>query len=395
MPPLPSWNEQRLVASDGTAAAWFGSGVATTGRTAFVSSMNATVDGSASRGAVYVFQQNGKFWTQVQKLTGKDGSAGDMFGVSLALRGDLALVGAPYASDDGHTWQGIVHVFRRTPGIREWRQTRMLRPNDGMPFGTFGMAVETNGAFAFVNAGGASNTAGQFVPRSIYVFRRDTATGDDWTQTQELFSPIAQSTPDAFGAAIAVSKDTLLVGARTTTVDGSIGAGMAYVYQLVGGQWVLAAKLGAPDAAVRDNFGTSVAIDGDTLLIGAQGAVSDGGQGAVYRFDRSGGRWRFVQKLTSPDPQAIALFGSMVRLRGNTALVGAYGVNGYRGAAYVLRNGVTRMFMPVARLAASDAVSGDVVGYYGDLADSGAVIGSYTKSVGGNSKQGAAYFFIE
>src|SRR5207244_2622086 len=131
---------------------------------------------------------------------------------------------------------------------------------------------------------------------------------------------------------VAVSGDTALVGAYGDN------HGSVYVFTRAGGVWTQQAKLTASDGAVGDVFGYNVALSGDTALVGARNANAQ--QGAAYVFTRSGGVWTQQQKLTAGDGVAQDHFGRGVALSGDTALVGASGddvgaANTSEGSAYV------------------------------------------------------------
>lgn len=385
------WIEQKALASDGTPLARMGSWVAISGTTALVSARNASVDGHPSTGAVYAFEKSTGGWHQVQKIVGTGSEAGDQFGTAVALHGNIALIAAPNATVDGRLWQGAVYVFVRKPGSRAWAQVQMLTASDGVRFGVFGTAVAFHGEYAFIGAGGA-NTHGEYLPRKVYVFRSASRTGDKWAQVQILENPAPADVTSSFGAALAASADLLLVGARSATLGGNIGQGIVYPYRLHDGIWSQDGKISDPHGAARDNFGVSVALQGYTALIGAQGAVVGTNQGAVYRYEFQDDGWQLVQKFVPIDGVSSALFGASVSFSGDSALVGAYAEKDYRGAAYLfeLKSGV---FVQTQRLAASDGSAGDVFGYYAALDGASAVVGAYTKKIGQNVQQGAVYFY--
>ena len=147
---------------------------------------------------------------------------------------------------------------------------------------------------------------------------------------------------DFFGYSVALAGDTALVGACDRTIGGNTYQGAAYVFVRSGGTWAQQGALTASDGAAHDGFGSSVALDGDTALIGAPGhQVGDNGaQGAAYVFVRSGGTWSEQGgALTASGGAASDWFGSSVALDGDTALIGAsaarVGDNAAQGAAYV------------------------------------------------------------
>jgi hypothetical protein len=159
-------------------------------------------------------------------------------------------------------------------------------------------------------------------------------------------------------------------------------------YPLMVDPWIQQAKLAASDGAANDYFGTSVALSGDTAVIGAPGHASN--QGAAYVFTRRGGAWSQEAKLAAFDGAADDFFGTSVAVRDsdNTAIIGAYGQAGSRGAAYVFtRSGDTWSLQ--AKLTASDSAPGDQFGRSVVLSEDTAVIGAYYRAV----RQGATYVF--
>src|SRR4051812_45389779 len=168
---------------------------------------------------------------------------------------------------------------------------------------------------------------------------------------------------DNFGDSVALSGDTAVVGAAWDDHAGGINAGSAYVFVRSGPPgnevWTEQAKLTASDAAANDRFGTSVALSGDTAVIGANSAswsVSQPDAGSVYIFVRVGGVWTQQAKLTNPDPAVDQEFGDTVALSGDTVIVGTHldhvGGSYWAGSAYVfVRSGT--VWTQQARLTAS------------------------------------------
>lgn len=388
-----SWAEQKVYAEDGNPQAWFGSAVAISGDIALVGAKNTTVGGQEHQGVVYVFKKVGGVWKQAQRLTASDGRTGDQFGYSVAMFGNLAIVTAPYVAIDGRTWQGAAYAFRYTGG--KWIQVQKIVANGGQVFDTFGTLVSMNASWAFISAGGSSGSGGT-VSYRVIVFRYSAGqAGGEWTQRSVLDAPDPADRTSAFGTAIAISGATAVVGSRTATLNGQPGQGAAYVYAYRRpGRWVLATRLVADDGVARDNFGVSVALDGSEALVGAYGAAINGneGQGAIYRFKRTGSQWAQTQKFVAKDGSAASLFGSSMSLLGKRLLVGAYAVGNYRGAAYMFALSAGQ-WQQMKRLQASDGASGDVFGYYSALSKTEALVGAYGATIGSNPKQGAAYFF--
>jgi hypothetical protein len=248
---------------------------------------------------------------------------------------------------------------------------------------------------AFFGAGGA-NHAGQYIQRTVHIFRRRTVSANAaWTENQVFDSPLPDDLTSSFGASLAVSEGIAVIGARAANINGNAGQGMIIVCELTDRTWHMTNKLTASDGAARDGFGVSIGLIGRTILVGAPGATIDGNvsQGAVYCLQKLSSRWSETQKLTASAGPGFALFGASVSLTRNVVLIGAYAANGYRGAAFLFRK-QGRTWVGTDKFVASDAAPGDVFGYYTALqGGTTALIGAYTAKINGQAKQGAAYFF--
>jgi hypothetical protein len=229
-----------------------------------------------------------------------------------------------------------------------------IRPSDPGASDHFGGAVDVDGDTIVVGAVGDDD--GALDSGSAYVFTRS---GITWTQEAKL-TAAAPAAGDHFGNAVGVSGDTIVVGARWDDDDGS-----AYVFTRSGITWSIQAILTADDAAADDLFGYSVAIDGDTIVVGAPSDDDDGDlSGSAYVFTRSGTTWTQEAKLTADDAAAGDLFGRDVGLSGDTIVVGAHGDDddgALSGSAYVFTRSVTT-WTQEAKLTADDAAAADEFG---------------------------------
>jgi phage baseplate assembly protein gpV len=227
-------------------------------------------------------------YLQRAKLTAGDGTAGNEFGVSVSINGDTMVVGAHVV--DAYT--GSVYVFTRdTAGdlASRWTQVAKLTAGDGTAGDWFGESVSINGDTMVVGAHGADAYTGY-----AYVFTRDTA-GDltsGWTQVAKLTADDG-AVEDYFGSSVSIDGNTVVVGANGDD-DNESSSGSAYVFtrttagDLASG-WTQVAKLTAGDGAVNDYFGVSASIDGDTVVIGAHGDDDDvkgDDSGSAYVFAR-------------------------------------------------------------------------------------------------------------
>jgi hypothetical protein len=334
-----TWTQQqKLVASDGAAGDEFGFSVALSGDTALVGAPYSDTAGNRNLGTVYVFVRIANQWQQQQKLMAADGTAGSQFGAAVALSGETALVGAfgDFARQRGKGIgllpQGSAYVFVRGGGT--WIQQAKLTASDGAAGDFFGGSVALSGDTALVGATydlvGANADQG-----SAYAFVRS---GNTWIEQVKLVAADGAA-GDQFGVSVALSGYTAVIGAWGDFV-GAIRTGSAYVFVRSGSTWTQQAKLLAADGAASDQFGVSIALSGDTAVVGAYASDIGAGtnQGSAYLFGRSGSTWTQQAKMVASDGAANDQFGRSVALSGNTALLGArlddIGVNPDQGSAY-------------------------------------------------------------
>ena len=386
--------QQQLTAADGAALDQFGGAVAISGDTAVVGAPYDTVGGNFHQGSVYVFIRSSGTWTQQAQLVADDGAAGDEFGSSIAIDGDTIVVGADADDVFANTDQGSAYVFVRSG--TSWAQQAHLFASDGSARDRdyFGNSVAVQGDTAIVGA--FLNDSFNVNQGSAYVFVRS---GTTWTLQQHLFAAdgvIAQE----FGSAVALDSDTVAIGAWSDTLNGNTQQGSAYVFVRAGTTWTQQAKLIAADGYTQDFFGSSVAISMDTILIGSDwhdvGANSN--QGAVYVFVRSGTSWSQQQQLTASDGAASDEFGHAVALLGNTAVIGAWMHDGAasvdEGSVYTFtRSGTT--WTEQQQLTAADSAAGDQFGTSVALSGNTLVAGAWADVVGTNTAQGTATIFAQ
>jgi hypothetical protein len=260
-----TWSQQaELTAPDGAAYDQFGFSVAVSSSTALVGAPGLIGQGiPPSNGRAYVFVDSGGTWSQQAELTASDGKAADLFGISVAVDGSTAVVGAPDHFVGTNFRQGTAYVFVDSSGT--WGQQAELTALDGAAQDFFGSSAAVSGATALV---GAPNR------NAAYAFVRN---GGTWSQQAKL---TASDAVGDFGDSVAISGGTAVVGDR----EYAAGVGAAYVFVASGGTWSQQAKLTACDSG--GNFGTSVALDGSTAAAGAplHQVGSNPSQGAAYVF---------------------------------------------------------------------------------------------------------------
>ena len=333
-----TWGQQaKLTADDAAEGDAFGFAVALDGARAVIGALYDD-DGGSDSGAAYVFVREGDTWTQEAKLTASDAAAGDRFGVRVALAGGRALVGA-YRADGVGTDSGAAYVFAHDGSA--WTQEARLTPAAAAAGDEFGFAVVLADTHAVIGAwladAGAPDTGAAFV------FRRE---GTVWTEEARLTADVP-ATGDLFGGAVALSGDRVLVGARATHA-GPPDSGAAYLFRRDAALWVPETRLVASDGTAGDEFGSSVALDGDYAVVGAwrDGRLGPN-SGSAYLFVNANATWTEVARLVSSDTDDDDRFGVSVALDGDGTLVGAYGrdhVAEGSGAAYLFR-----IVLPTAR----------------------------------------------
>jgi hypothetical protein len=318
------WTQQaKLAAADGAPSDVFGKSVAINGDTLVIGAPYDDDHGTNS-GSAYVFVRSGEIWTEQAKLTAADGLEFDQFGDAVAISGDTAIVGAWFDDDLGAD-SGSVYVFVRSG--ETWTQQAKLTAADGAADDRFGASLGISNDTLVVGAFGddyKGHDAG-----SIYIFVR---TGGVWSEQSKL-TAADSADYDLFGFSVAISGDTVVAG----TFPGNTGS--AYVFVRNGGIWSEQAKLTPGDGPAYNWFGSRVAISGDTVVVGAEMDEQKGyGTGSAYVFIRRELTWTQQAKLTAFDAASGAWFGSSVAVCGDTVLVGSPGDNSHgeaAGAAYL------------------------------------------------------------
>ena len=350
--PQPAYaqiSEFKITASDGAAGDVFGHSVSISGDHAVVGAWLDDDNGTNS-GSAYVFKRTGTSWMEEAKLLASDGAAGDLFGVSVSISGDYVIVGA-----SGNDATGAAYVFKRTG--TSWTQEAKLSASDGASFDYFGGYVSLSGDYAIVTAF-ADDDAGE-ASGSAYVFKR---TGTSWTQEAKLL-PSDGGAGDQFGASISISGDYAVVGARRSKV---------YVFKRTGTSWSQEATL-LPSEAL-----------GGLPLVSLYGdyAALHGGS-AFFVFKRTGSSWAQEAKLRPLG--RVSAFS--VSISADFAVLGA----GYSGSAYVFkRTGTT--WAPGVKLLSSDGETDDGFGFAVSIsADYAIVTAPFDDDNGDNS--GSAYVY--
>jgi len=379
-------NPLKVTAQDADTGDWFGFAVSVDADYAIVA---APIDND-STGAAYIFEYNNGTWTQQGKLTASDGAVGDFFGSSVSISANHAIVGAAY--DNGGT--GSAYIFECNDGT--WTQQAKLTASDGDDGDLFGHSVSISGDCAIVGAR-LNDTAGTDTG-SAYIFYRYEGGTNNWGQQAKLTADDA-TLQDRFGWSVSINGEYAIIGAIGDEPYGDY-SGSAYIFRHNGTAWTQQAKLIASDGVELDKFGWSVSIDGYYAIVGAHKNDENGDDsGAAYIFapnEVDPNNWDEQAKLTASDAAEDDHFGYSVAIGAGHALVGAYhnDENGSdSGAAYIFAPNDLNPdnWDQLAKLAASDAAASD---YFGCSVDIGvgrrAIVGAYGNDDDG-SESGSAY----
>lgn len=380
--PVPSSaaaiREATLTAAAGTADDKFGVSVSIFGDTAVVGAPD-----EGGMGAAYVFTRSAGTWTERATLVAPVRVEGGKFGYEVAIDGDTVVVGAPQI-DENVPGPGAAHVFVGSGDT--WLLQATLTASDAQLGDAFGIDVAVSGDT--VVAGAAKDDVGAAADQgSAYVFTRS---GDVWSEQKLTARDGAGG--DEFGDSVAVSGDSVVVGAWAHDVGLGIGQGSAHVFTRSGSTWTEQAKLTAGDGAAGDGFGQSVAISHDMVVVGT---TADDLQGSAYVFERDGESWAQQAKLVAPDGSPLDQFGRSVATSRDTVVVGAHfhdsdgPLIGGAGSVYVFDRVADGWSEPTKLTEAGAGIFGNSVGMSGHTVIAGA---GFTK-VGENPAQGAAYVY--
>jgi hypothetical protein len=339
----PTIQSGQLKPSSDSNAVDFGDAVAVDGNTVVVGAM-LTLLRDGESGSAYVYEKPANGWgnmTQTATLTPSD-NAGH-FGASVAISGDTIVIGAPYTTVGGAYGQGALYVFvKPTGGWKDMTETAKLTPYHVGPAGNSWVGTTVSISGNTIVAGGP-NVAPQLPALGegeAFVYVKPT-TG--WTNAQENAVLYVGGEGTGFGASVGVSGGTIVVGATGCCVQGSSSEGAAYVFVEPPGGWATtyeySAELMGTEVGAHDFFGAAVAIAGNTVVVGSPQTYSYQ-VGAAYVYVKPAGGWRSMTQTAELYPlyYLTGNFGSALAISGNSILIGApntQGPDGPDGVAYL------------------------------------------------------------
>lgn len=309
----------------------FGRAVALAGGALVVGAHLSQADGSAEQGTAYAFSYIDGSWLLQSRLLGPGGVSGDRFGAAVAIHGGLVVVGAFSVSADTPLHGGKMYLFRSVNG--DWTFDSRLDSAvlAGQPFFTGGLAVFQSDVFVGSHLRQIGPNLQQGGVRVVDV------AGIPVEERQDLNSGIGINQA-SYGSALATDGRTAVVGAPRESIGDVQLQGAVYIYVRQQAGWMLQAKLTADDARRNDRFGSSVALAGNWLVVGAPNRAEQGAEfsGAVYFFEYDGLQWQQRRKLTAPVPSRYQGFGASVALTPSLALVGV-SAEPFDSLAYVFK----------------------------------------------------------
>lgn len=382
-----------LIAFDAEASAEFGVSSAVSGMVAVVGARSASCDIGSRCGAAYAYRWDGSEWIFEDKLQASDRAELDFFASALSARGDVILSGSSFADIDGNADAGAAYVYRHDG--TQWNQEQKLVAGDPDAGDRFGSSVALGDNFALLGAKNDGNTGSSDGPGAVYVVTFD---GTDWLESQKLVASNPASFAE-FGSSVSVSGQVAVVGSPATSCGAGLECGTAYVFRFDGKSWNEEQRLEPADRAEADNFSFSVSVSGDVIMVGSpfSGCDAGGACGAVYVFEWSGSTWEQVARVSAWDAAALDFFGTSLSLNDQTALIGAYSndcnAGNNCGSAYVMRRNPSGEWFLDAKLFEQDLAAIDQFGWSVALDGSLGIVGARLRDSLSLENSGAAYAY--
>jgi len=363
--PAP-FQEDKLLASNGASGDLFGSRIGIDGNTAIVGAYN-KVDGSA-----YAFVRNGAIWSEQMELIGADvgqdiePDIDDRYAFDVDVSGDTAVIGArDHEHDDlvvdlgcNDSCQGAVYVFVRNGTV--WTEQAELTQGPSQ----IGVAVAIDGDTLVAGARDADSASGAG-RGAAFVYVRS---GTTWALQDTLEADPADNANN-FGVSVDISGTTIIVGAEQPSTN------IAYVFvRGAGNNWILEDRLEHGDERLEDSFPHFVGVDGDAAVVGTAGAVASGA-GSARIYERNNSVWSQTGRVAASDASNLDTFGEYVAMDGDTIVVGADDAD----VVYVF-NRLGNSWSQQARVVPVDVLGGEALGQSvavsGDTAMGGAPFGT-------------------
>jgi hypothetical protein len=412
-----NWNEViKVVASDRATSAYFGYSVAIDGNYAIVGAQVDDIDIGGNTllnaGSAYILKKNAQGnWSEIQKITASDLEANARFGYSVSISGNIIVIGALFEGKNESgalplIKSGAAYIFSKNLA-GNWIETQKIVASDRSNNSFFGNSVSNSNLTIVIGArgenkdlnGGASITdAG-----ASYVFEKDQ--NNNWIQVKKLIA-FDRGLPDLFGYCVSVFGDKIVIGSPKNSYNESglnfiKYSGAVYIYERNNsGVWSFSNKLVPIQRYSKSNFGLSVSIDQNTILVGAP---DYGTYGASFIFEfNSSSTWQEIQKITLGSPYYD--FGISTAIQNDYLIIGSLGDYGsfiggtLFGEGHIYRKMPNGVWSKVQTVTQSDGVTPVFFGNSVSISGRNILIGAYKENKGNNgapslTSSGAVYFF--
>jgi hypothetical protein len=330
--------------------------------------------------------------TQLPTILPAGSAPNDAFGLSMAVAGRTLFVGAPGHNVGANNSQGAVYIFGRSGS--SWVQQSTLLAPDGAALDQFGWHVTVSRTTLLVSARTRSLN-GQFGVGAVYVFVRR---GTTWAY-QATLTPPAANNDSGFGMWSAISGNTVVIGSPGSTLGGNLGVGRVYVFSRTGTAWTQRAVFEAPDGASGDEFGASVAFAGTTIVVGApwHDSSTEVDDGVVYFFVPNATGYSMALEMGPPSDsgQWLSMFGLSIAATPTSLFIGSpgrtIGSGPHAAGAVYEYSGSGSTWAPQSEITANDPTSDAVFGSMVVYTGRQLVVGAPNATVGTTAGQGAAY----
>ncbi|MBP6385226.1 MAG: T9SS type A sorting domain-containing protein [Pseudarcicella sp.] len=321
----------------------FGRSVAISGDIAIVGSYGENYDANGKdslkyAGAAYILQRVEGNWTQIKMITAPYRERTDFFGVSVAISGDYAIVGADHEDENVNEQNSLSNsgsayiYYRNQGGTDNWGLQKKITEPYRKEYNKFGLKVAISGNYAIVGVHydkyDTNEQNEKYLAGSAYIFYRNQGGTDKWGMQQKITAPIRED-GDNFGESVAISGDYVIVGAYGESEDSNeqntkTMAGSAYIFyrnQDGSNKWKLQQKITAPYRRDFSYFGISVAISGEHIIVGASG--EEKGAYIFYRNQGGADKWGIQKTISVYYRESTDSFAQSVDISGDYAIVGA------------------------------------------------------------------------
>eukprot|EP01084_Bolivina_argentea_P172419 298663_1 len=369
--------DTKLTASDAESFDSFGHTVAISNNY-FVIGAYGDDTGGSNAGSVYVYEQdtiNKNKWTEIQKLVASDGQSMDYFGKSVAASNDYTVIGAKFDSTVSYR-AGSAYVFKRNNTNRQWSEIQKLQASDANIHDWFGSSVTISDNNEYIIIGTTGDS-------SVYIYKLNN--NGLFDEIQKLQASDKES-GDLFGVTVAISNESIVIGASDKDVRSNTNAGCVYVFELnnTNGLFYETQKLHAINAQSNDKFGFSLSILNDYIIVGTPYKDTVGtNSGSVYIFERDidTNSWNQTQKLQSSDIESDDLFGYSVDISNDYIIIGTWNAQ----YVYVYQRDTHGIWSEIEKLTSLNTITTDHFGESVSISDTGNIIliGASYANIGG------------